>query len=116
MVLPFTLLELGILGAVLYYLWKKRDDVEIISIADGEIHVEQRGHRGNRKWAVSDYWATVVLEPAKHRNHPSRLLLRSHGKDREVGRCLTDEERAKLARDLRHAIREQHHRSGPASV
>jgi len=113
LVLPFTLLELGLLGGILYYLWGKRDDVEIISIADGEIHVEQRDRRGSREWRVPHYWASVVLEQSRHRNHPTRLILRSHGKDEEIGRCLTDEEREKLATELRHAIGRQHHGRTP---
>ena len=113
LVLPFTLLELGILGGILYYLWGRRDDVEVISIADGQIRVEQRDRNGSREWAMPHYWASVELQRSKHRNHPTRLLLRSHGKDEEIGRCLTDEEREKLARELRHAIDQQHRSNTP---
>jgi uncharacterized membrane protein len=113
LVLPFTLLELGLLGGILYYLWGRRDDVEVISIADGQIRVEQRDHKGSREWSVPHYWASIELKHSKHRNHPTSLLLRSHGKDEEIGRCLTDEEREKLATELRHAIDVQHRSHSP---
>lgn len=32
--------------------------------------------------------------------YPSRLTIRSHGREVEVGRCLNEEERERLARDL----------------
>ena len=113
LVLPFTLLELGLLGGILYYLWSRRDDVEIISITDDEIQVEQRDHKGSREWTMPHYWASVELQRSTHRNHPTRLILRSHGNEEQIGRCLTDEERDKLARQLRHAINQQHHRHSP---
>lgn len=113
LVLPFTLLELGLLGGILYYLWSRRDDVEVISIANGQIRVEQRDHKGSREWNMPHYWASVELQRARHNNHPTRLILRSHGKDEEIGRCLTEEEREKLARELRHAISQQHRNHSP---
>jgi len=109
LVLPFTLLELGLLGGILYYMWSRRDDAEIISIADGTIRIEQRDRKGSREWSIPTYWAKLELAQSRHRNHPTRLLLRSHGKVEEIGRCLTDEEREKLSRELRHAIDQQQH-------
>ena len=109
LILPFTLLELGLLGGILYYLWSRRDDVEVITITDGQIRVEQRDRKGSREWTLPHYWARVELQRSKHRNHPTRLILRSHGKEEEIGRCLTDEERKTLASELRHAIKQQHH-------
>jgi len=116
MVLPFTLLELGLLGGILYYLWSRRDDVEVISIAHSEVRVEQRDHKGSREWSMPCYWASVVVVNARHRNHPTRLLLRSHGKEEELGRCLTNEERDKLAGELRHAIDAQHRSHTPGDT
>jgi len=113
LILPFTLLELGLLGGILYFLWSRRDDVEVITIANGQIRVEQRDHKGSREWGMPHYWASVELQRSKHRNHPTRLILRSHGKNEEIGRCLTDEEREKLATELRHAIDVQHRSHAP---
>ncbi len=46
----------------------------------------------------------VLLETGPYRNSPSRLLLSSQGQSLELGRCLTDEERQRLAARMRELI------------
>lgn len=111
MVLPFTLLEVGLLAWVVVQLTREQQQVEIISIANGEVHIVQRGRRETTEWRFPHYWVKVVLKHTRLRNHPTRLLLRSHGKETEVGHWLTEEERLKLAEELKRAIGAQHQRN-----
>lgn len=46
----------------------------------------------------------VLLEMGPHRNDPSRLKLVNGSRSLELGRCLTDEERDRLAARLRELI------------
>ena len=46
------------------------------------------------------YWARLSLQPGRWRGAPSRLLVRSHGREVEIGAFLNDEERRDLARRL----------------
>jgi uncharacterized membrane protein len=46
------------------------------------------------------YWARVALVPGAWRNAPTRLLVRSHGREAEIGAFLNDEERSDLAQRL----------------
>jgi hypothetical protein len=46
----------------------------------------------------------VLLEPGGNRHSPSRLLLSSRGQVLELARCLTDEERERLAVRMRELI------------
>jgi uncharacterized membrane protein len=46
------------------------------------------------------YWARLSLQPGRWRNAPSRLLVRSHGREVEIGAFLNDEERRSLAQRL----------------
>lgn len=111
MVLPFTLLELGFLVWVVASIMRKQQEVEIITISDGEVHIVHRDRNESREWRFPHYWATVVLKRSKARNHPTRLILRSHGKEAEIGRFLTEEERLILAEEIKQAIGAQHHRN-----
>ena len=49
---------------------------------------------------LSRYWAKVVCEA-----EGSRLALRSHGREIEVGRHLCEEQRLEMARDLKRELR-----------
>ncbi|MBT8144432.1 MAG: DUF2244 domain-containing protein, partial [Gammaproteobacteria bacterium] len=46
------------------------------------------------------HWARVTLRPARVATYPSRLLISSHGRSCEIGRCLTEPERKRLLRRL----------------
>jgi Integral membrane protein (DUF2244). len=46
------------------------------------------------------YWARVALVPGAWRSAPTRLLVRSHGREAEIGAFLNDEERSDLAQRL----------------
>ena len=103
LILPFSGLELLFLGAVLYITAWNSDWREVITVGDEVVSIET-GRRG----PVSHYefqrrWASVVL--SRSRNwYPRRLLIRSHGKQIEVGRFLNEQEREGLAELLAAAV------------
>jgi len=115
MVLPFTLLELGLLVWVLVQIRRRQQEYERITVADGEVLIVRKIGRETRESRFPHYWVAVVVKHAQARNHPARLLLRSHGKEIEVGRHLTEEERLNLAKELKHALSAQHQRNQPDS-
>lgn len=101
-ILPFAGLELAALGAGLYVSVRGNAYREVLSFEQDWIRVEfglaGQGVRSTRSW--SRYWTRVVLERGARRNEPMRLLLRSAGQEVEIGRCLTDEEKVRLAARL----------------
>ncbi|MBI2992927.1 MAG: DUF2244 domain-containing protein [Gammaproteobacteria bacterium] len=111
LVLPFSGAELIVLGAA-FYLTARRGDVrEVITISANGVAVET-GRRGPETRAeFQRHWARVVLERPRHSWYPGRLLIRSHGREIEVGRFLNEQERRGLALELRAALRRE---EGPA--
>ena len=98
-VLPFAGLELGLLGWALTTSLRRRHWTQTIDFSDAEIVIETRGPDGCDRDVYPRHWASVKL--VKSRNwHASRLLLGSHGKAREIGAFLTEEERQALYRRL----------------
>jgi len=74
---------------------------EVLTIGDSSVVLE-RGrnelkpvHRFQRTWLV------LVWNKPKYRGHPSQLILRSHGRQVEVGGFLVEAEREMLVRELR---------------
>ena len=105
LVLPFSGAELFVLGAA-FYLTARRGEVrEVITVSADAVAVES-GNRGPETRAeFQRYWAGVVLERPRYGWYPSRLLIRSHGRQVEVGKFLNEQERRGLALELRAALR-----------
>ena len=62
----------------------------------------------SRSWRFEPYWLRVSIEAAGLRD---RLMLRSHGRDLEIGAFLTSDERRQLAHAIEGALRA--HRAPP---
>lgn len=103
-VLPFAGLELLGLGAALYVTARRAEIREVVSVNGDRIEVERGRGRPEQRWEFQRAWAQVALQRHRLRNHPSRLVIRSHGKEVELGRFLVEDERRRLASELRNAI------------
>ncbi|MGB0713888.1 MAG: DUF2244 domain-containing protein [Gammaproteobacteria bacterium] len=99
-VLPFAGLELTLVAMALYHTGLSASRCEVISIGDEIIRVEKGRREPDITVEFQRTWARVQLSQPRQRLHPSRLLLRSHGKFVEVGSFLTEDEREGLAKNL----------------
>lgn len=105
MVLPFSGGELAFLGGCLWWSLRDASVREVITITEAAVSIERQGGRGRReKIEFPRFWARVTLVASPFRGHPSRLSIRSHGKEIEVGRFLVEEERVSLALKLKQTL------------
>ena len=105
LVLPFAGLEMLALGAALVLCGRRAAAREIVRVAARTVDVRiERPRRAPVLWRCPRPWARACLERAAVAGHPSRLLLRAHGRSLAIGACLTDAERAGLARALNAAL------------
>jgi uncharacterized membrane protein len=104
-VLPFAGLELGLLGAALYRVSSASERTEVVSVRGATVAIEKGRDRPLHRWEFERAWATVSLCPSRHRWYPTRLVIRSHGREVGLAAFLNEEERTQLAGDLRRAIR-----------
>jgi uncharacterized membrane protein len=77
---------------------------ETILVSEESVVVEQQRPRQSSRVVFPRHWATVKLRDPQVAQHPSRLLIESHGRACEVGRFLTEEERRGLAGRLRQLV------------
>ncbi len=104
LILPFSGLEILALGIALYLCAWRSGIREVISISSDEIVIE-RGRTGPENRQVFQRpWAKLVLERSWNNWYPSRLLLRSHGRQTEIGGFLNEQERQGLAELLEQAL------------
>ena len=99
-ILPFAGIEMGVLYLAFRYIDRHAGDYERITIRGDSVAVEVREGTGVRRFELSRYWARVVCE-----REGTRLALRSHGREIEVGRHLCEEQRLEMARDLVRELR-----------
>ncbi|HMW18703.1 MAG TPA: DUF2244 domain-containing protein [Accumulibacter sp.] len=98
-VLPFAGLELVLLWWALGRAASAADDFERITLAADRLTVESRCGTRVERHQFQPYWARLqFVTPPGQRNH--RLVIRSHGKEIEVGRLLTEEQKRALATEL----------------
>ncbi len=107
LVLPFSGLEMAVLGAALYICLSQNRRREIIVIEGLRVIVKARRERPEDCQEFHRSWVQVSLEEPAYRGHPSRLLLRSHGRELEVASFLNEVERCEFAADLKSAIQQK---------
>ncbi|MCS3903320.1 putative membrane protein [Methylohalomonas lacus] len=100
LVLPFCGLEMLALGAALYVTSWRNSIREVVTVDDQSVAVEVGRDKPVERYEFQRSWTKVILEHPPVSWHPSRLLIRSHGRQVEVGQFLNEEERRGLAQLL----------------
>ena len=103
-ILPFSGLELLALGAVLYITAWRGEQRETVIFTSDKIIVETGRTVPVEREEFQRHWARVVLERSWNHWYPCRLLIRSHGRQIEIGRFLNEQERLGLAIELQRAL------------
>ena len=102
-VIPFTGLELTVLWWALQRCEKHATDFERITLEAGRLIVETQKGAIVERHEFHPYWALLRYDkPAGQR--PQRLLIRSHGKEIEVGSLLTEDQKTALANELKKEL------------
>jgi uncharacterized membrane protein len=111
LVLPFSGLEVIVLGAAFYVTAWRGGIRQIITISNDRVVVEAGRTGPETREEFQRQWAGVVLEQSPNSWYPSHLYLRSHGRQVEIAVFLNEQERRGLAVELRKALRRE---SAPA--
>lgn len=104
LVLPFAGAEVLVVAAGFYLCALSGRETEVIRIKDDRIAIEKGREATRIVWELDRSWARIAILPPRIHWYPSRLVIRSHGKQLQLGAFLTDGERERLARELERAI------------
>jgi len=105
LILPFAGLELLAFGVVLYISAWRSNIKEVVNVNEEKIRIEIGRNVPEEIYELDKAWANIVLERSWNNWYPSRLLLRSHGRQLEIGKFLNEQERQCLAIELNKAIK-----------
>ncbi len=109
MILPFAGLELTALAAALMYVDYQNQYREVVRVDDATVSVASGYRRQQQACEFKRGWTSVLLRQAGPHNQPSKLLLRSAGKQVEIGACLEPDDRTDLWRELKQVIEQTQH-------
>lgn len=105
MVLPFAALEVLLLGALTWLLYRHIDDCELIVVEADRVRIVRRVGTRESRHDFQRYWARVVLDRGRDVRGPSRLRIGSHGRYIDIASDIHETDRRGLARELRQALR-----------
>lgn len=101
LILPFAGVEMLGLYLAFRYVDRHAADYERLAIEGDRLQVEVlEGGRVSR-FGFNRYWAQVICA-----GDGSRLAVRSHGREYEIGRHLNEQQRLAVARELRRELRD----------
>lgn len=104
-VLPFTLLEMLILGISWYMYERSSRCWQRIVVNSKEVQVSNlQGSNTLQDWMFNAYWVSVVFKPDPRKWYPSKLFIKSHTEKIRIGKCLTEDDRKALAEDLKNSL------------
>ena len=99
LVLPFSGLEWILLAFCLHLSIRQSQEREVITITGDLVRVEKGWGSPLQTYKFQRAWVQSPI-----RGRPSRVTLRLHGKEVELGRFLVESERQVLARELKFLL------------
>src|SRR5262245_37110556 len=100
LILPFAGLEMLVLFLAFHYMERHAADYERIEIDGDTVRIEWCDAGTTHGRALNRYWARVVMS-----GDGDRVALRSHGRELEIGRFMSAEQRMDLAHSLERRLR-----------
>lgn len=104
LIAPFSGLEVLVLLACLYLCVRSNIQTEVIKFSPDRVVIQQGRTFAEKSWEYQRSWAKIFVRKPRHRGHPYQVVIRSHGKELELGSFLNKEDREALVKKLRKII------------
>ena len=104
MILPFSGLEIAALFSCLYVCTRANIRTEVITFSDDKVIIEQGRTFAEKSWEYPRSWAKIFVNKPQHEGYPDKVVIRSHGKETELGSFLNSEDKAALVKKLRKIV------------
>ena len=102
LIAPFSGLEVLALLGCLYLCARSNIQTEIIKFSPDKVVIEQGRTFAEKSWEYHRSWAKIFVR--KPKGHPDQIVIRSHGKELELGSFLNKHDKQKLVNKLRKII------------
>jgi uncharacterized membrane protein len=99
-IVPYAGLEMLVLYLAFRHIDRHAGDYERFAIAGDRLQVEVQDGAQLNRFECNRHWARIVYEKS------GRLAVRSHGREFEIGRHLSEQQRLSVARQLEFELHE----------
>jgi len=103
-ILPFTLLEMSLLLACLYYCVRRTHMQEVLTFSPESLVVERGVNRPKVRLEFQRYFTRFFVRGPKHPWYRKQIALRCRERELEIGSFLSSEEKDDLIQQLREMI------------
>jgi len=100
LVLPFSGLELIIIGTSLYMFFKHYNHCEVITFTDNKVIIEYGKDEPEKSWEYQRHWSKIHVKEYGLFETP-KVSIKSHGKETEVGSFLGYDEKILLIETIK---------------
>jgi uncharacterized membrane protein len=104
LIAPFSGLEVLALLGCLYLCARSNIQTEVIKFKPDKVIIEQGRTFAERSWEYHRSWAKIFVRKPRLRGRPDQVVIRSHGKELELGSFLNKDDKEALVRKLRSII------------
>jgi uncharacterized membrane protein len=104
LIAPFSGLEVLALLGCLYLCARSNIQTEVIKFSPDKVIIEQGRTFAEKSWEYHRSWAKIFVRKPRHKGHPDQIVIRSHGKEVELGSFLNKDDKETLVKKLRNII------------
>lgn len=103
-ILPFTVLEMSVLFACLYYCVRRTHLQEVLTFSAESLILEKGVNRPQVRLEFKRYFTRFFVRGPRHPWYRKQIALRCRDRELEIGSFLSSEEKDDLIRQLREMI------------
>lgn len=104
LVFPFAGLEVVALYICFYLRVRANNRTEVITFDRDTVVIEQGNFFAEKSWKYHRLWAKIFVKKPRYSGHPKQVMIRSHGKELELGAFLNNQDKEVLIKDLKNIV------------
>ncbi|MFK7912547.1 MAG: DUF2244 domain-containing protein [Pseudomonadales bacterium] len=104
LILPFTLAEVALVAACLYYCVRRTHQQEVLTLTRDTVTLERGIRQPELQQQFHRYFTRFFVHPPRFRGHSQVIALRCKGEELEIGSFLSNSEKDELVAVLREII------------
>ncbi len=103
-ILPFTVLEMSVLGGCLYYIARRNHIQQVVRFSPEDVVIETGREHPEKRHHWQRFFTKILVNRGRYPWDPSRVTMRCRDEEQEIGSFLSSEEKDALVRDLRAMV------------
>jgi len=104
LILPFAAISVATLFICLYLRARANIKTEVITFDETTVLVERGCYHAEKSWKYHRLWTKIFVRQPTTRGYAKQIIIRSHGKELELGSFLNKKDKEILIKTLKNVI------------